>query len=236
MYLANYLDVLNKWYGSIPVDQNIGPVQIPKRIEEVLGLTFMPNIDYKGNVCLANSPEVRDDYKESFTPIDLLDYIYAVLHSPRYRNKYKEFLKIDFPRVPYPTDLQGFWNLVGLGGELRRLHLLESAKVEDYITSYPQDGSNEITTKIGKTDWELFDTQNELGRIWINETQYFDKIPLTAWEIYIGRDQPAQKWLKDRKGNTLNDEDILHYQKIIVALAESHRLMQDIASYKIHWQ
>ena len=58
--------------------------------------------------------------------------------------------------------------------------------MEDYITSYPIEGSNKITVKIGKKDWALFDTKSELGRIWINETQYFDKMPLTAWEFYIG--------------------------------------------------
>lgn len=87
-----------------------------------------------------------------FAPIDILDYIYAVLHSPTYREKYKEFLKIDFPRVPYPKDAKTFWELVQLGGELRQIHLLESPKVEDYITSYPKDGDNIITTKITKKD------------------------------------------------------------------------------------
>jgi predicted helicase len=239
MNLATYLGELNKWYDSIAVDYHSEPVQIVKQIEQHLGLTFVPELidsaqSSGSNVCMTNSPEVRDDYKQTFTPIDLLDYIYAVLHSPSYRKKYNEFLKIDFSGVPYPTDLQGFWNLVGLGGELRQLHLLERPKVEDFITSYPIDGSNEITTKIGKTDWELVKTQNELGRIWINGTQYFDKIPLATWEFYIDGDQPAQKWLKDRKGKTLNYDDILHYQKIIVALTETHRLMQDIASYKIN--
>jgi predicted helicase len=234
MNLANYLGELNKWYGSIAVDHCSEPVQILKRIEEDLGLTFMRNIDYKGNVCMVNSPEVRDEYKVSFTPIDLLDYIYAVLHSPSYTETYKKFSHIDFSKVPCPNDSHLFWNLVGHGGELRQLHLLERPKVEDFITSYPIDGSNEITTKIGKTDWELVKTQNALGKIWINGTQYFDKIPISAWEFYIGGYQPAQKWLKDRKGKTLNYDDILHYQKIIVALTETHRLMQDIASYKIN--
>ena len=73
----------------------------------------------------------------TFTPVDVLDYIYAVLHSPTYREKYKEFLKIDFPRVPYPKDTETFWKLVELGGQIRQLHLLESAAVEKYITQYP---------------------------------------------------------------------------------------------------
>jgi hypothetical protein len=66
------------------------------------------------------------------------------------------------------------------------------------------------------------------GRVWINDTQYFDNVPVIAWEFYIGGYQPAQKWLKDRHGRTLSFEDILHYQKIIVALTETHRIMQVI--------
>src|SRR5690554_4415041 len=157
----------------------------------------------------------KETTENTFAPIDILDYIYAVLHSPTYREKYKEFLKIDFPRVPYPKDKNTFWQLVKLGGEIRQIHLLDSPKVEDYITTYPKGGNNVITTKIGKKDWELFDVEIQLGRIWINEEQYFDNIPLTAWEFYIGGYQPAQKWLKDRKERTLGFDDILHYQKII---------------------
>ena len=181
---------------------------------------------------LAFTNEKEESYS-AFAPIDILDYIYAVLHSPKYREKYKEFLKIDFPRVPYPKDKNKFWKLVKLGGEIRQIHLLESPKVEDYITSYPKDGSNSITTKVAKKDWELFDIEKQLGRIWINEQQYFDNIPLTAWEFYIGGYQPAQKWLKDRKGRELSYEDISHYQKIIVALTETDRLMQEIDKIEI---
>ena len=125
-----------------------------------------------------------------------------------------------------------------MGGEIRQIHLLESPKVEKYITSYPIDGDNTITTKIGKKDWEIkssggTSSPTSFGRIWINETQYFDNIPLIAWEFYIGGYQPAQKWLKDRKGRTLSFEDILHYQKIIVALNETDRLMKEIDKIEI---
>jgi len=126
-----------------------------------------------------------------------------------------------------------FWQLVKLGGEIRQIHLLESPKVEDYITTYPKDGDNTITTKVAKKDWELLDEENQLGRIWINEEQYFDNIPLVAWEFYIGGYQPAQKWLKDRKERTLEFDDILHYQKIIVALSETDRLMKEIDKIEI---
>ena len=175
----------------------------------------------------------KETTENTFAPIDILDYIYAVLHSRKYREKYKEFLKIDFPRVPYPKDKVTFLELVKLGGEIRQLHLLESPKVENYITSYPKKGDGVITTSIGKKDWKLFDEEKQLGRIWINEKQYFDNIPLTAWEFYIGGYQPAQKWLKDRKNKKLSGDDGFHYQKIIVALSETDRLMKEIDGIEV---
>ena len=200
--------------------------------------TRTPNLDLNivkeiAKKILLTFTNEKEQTKNTFAPIDILDYIYAVLHSPAYREKYKEFLKIDFPRVPYPKDATTFWQLVKLGGEIRQIHLLESPKVENYITTYPKGGDNTITTKVGKKDWELFDEEKQLGRIWINEEQYFDNIPLTAWEFYIGGYQPAQKWLKDRKERTLEFDDILHYQKIIVALSETDRLMKEIDKIEI---
>ncbi len=198
-------------YPAIVGQQTIGQTtertpnlstEIVKQIEIKLGLTFTIE---------------KETTKDKFAPIDILDYIYAVLHSPSYREKYKEFLKIDFPRVPYPKDKTTFWNLVKLGAELRQIHLLESPITEKYITKYPITGSNEVD-KIKFID----------SRVYINETQYFEGVPEVAWEFYIGGYQPAQKWLKDRKGWELSFDDILHYQKIIVALTETDRLMKEI--------
>jgi len=189
------------------------------------------NMEIINDVCnkigIVFVPE-KEDAKKSFSPIDILDYIYAVLYSPSYRERYKELLKIDFPSVPYPKNEKTFWKLVMLGEELRQIHLLQSGSVEKYITSYPKDGDNLVDRKIVKKDWELYDLKNQLGRIWINDEQYFDQIPLKAWEFYIGGYQPAQKWLKDRKGRKLSFDDILHYQKIIVSLVETDRIMQEI--------
>jgi len=206
---------------------NLDP-KIIQQIEKSLGLTFVPEKEAEGNVCMANSEEVRDDFKTTFAPIDLLDYIYAVLHSPEYREKYKEFLKIDFPRIPYPQDAENFWKLVELGGEIRQLHLLESPAVENYLTQYPEDGDNVVTRKITKTSPGYEPISETHGKVWVNDQQYFDNVPLVAWEFYIGGYQPAQKWLKDRKSWELTYEDILHYQKIIVALTETDRLMKEI--------
>ena len=119
--------------------------------------------------------------------------------------------------MPYPKDKETFWQLVKLGGEIRQIHLLESPTVEKYITKYPIDGNNMVI----KPNY-----QN--GKVFINDTQYFDNVPETAWNFYIGGYQPAQKWLKDRKDRKLEFEDILHYQKIIVALTETDRIMKEI--------
>jgi very-short-patch-repair endonuclease len=342
-----------------------------------------------------------------FSPIDILDYIYAVLHSPTYREKYKEFLKIDFPKIPYPKDLSTFRKLTNLGSQIREIHLLESPKVEDYITEFNIDGdcvvekprfvnsqsfnspllegcptggvvtiSQEKQIFINKTkiiqnpvlvlpynealkqrakelrqaenlsevlfwmqvtkggfhkidfdrqiiignyivdfyvkrlglvieiDGSSHDNKQEydakrqeyleslglrvyriqvvdimkrmkivlrdlenfiieqygenpprpsgtpqegnlplrssgtpqegnFGKVYINETQHFDNVPEVAWNFYIGGYQPAQKWLKDRKGRKLEFDDIAHYQKIIVALTETDRIMKEINEIEI---
>jgi predicted helicase len=181
--------------------------EIVNEIASKIGLTF------------TNEKQNNDN---TFAPIDIVDFIYAVLYSPTYRVKYKEFLKTDFPRFPYPKNAATFWQLVKFGGEIRKIHLLESSIVEQYITQYPIDGDNVV----GKTKYQD-------GKVYINETQYFDNVPQVAWEFYIGGYQPAQKWLKDRKDRKLEFDDILHYQKIIVALSETDRLMKEIDKIEI---
>ncbi|MBI2409684.1 N-6 DNA methylase [Candidatus Kaiserbacteria bacterium] len=151
------------------------------------------------------------------SPENIFYYVYAGLHSPSYREKHNDFLKATFPRVPYPKDKNQFMGLAALGKELRELHLLESQKVRKYITSYPESGSNVVEKIARKGDG-----------VYINETQHFGGVPDIAWNFYIGSYQPAQKWLKDRKGRTLTNENIEHYQKIIVALVETDRIMKEI--------
>ncbi len=155
--------------------------------------------------------------KKPYETEEVLDYIYAVLHSPKYRETYKEFLKIDFPRVPAPTDDEQFFRLAKLGKQLRELHLLTSSRIDDFVTTYSKNGSN-VVEKIERKETD----------IWINREQYFGRVPEVAWKFYIGGYQPAQKWLKDRKGTALSNEDIEHYQKMIVALTETERIMREI--------
>ena len=148
--------------------------------------------------------------------LQLFDYIYAVLHSPQYRKKYEEFLKIDFPRVPYPTDQATFWKLVEIGGKLRECHLMQT-QFDTAAYSFIGDGTNEVVKPEYKN-----------GRVYISKTQYFDNVPQAQWEQYIGGYQPLQKWLKDRKKTMLSTEDIEHYKKIIAALRLTEELMAEI--------
>lgn len=176
----------------------------------------------------------KEEIAGTFAPIDILDYIYAVLHSPTYRETYKEFLKIDFPRMPYPTDADTFWQLVALGSELRQIHLLESPKLAAQTKAlgigYPVGGDNAVTRKMTKNSvgFEPDEVDNSIGKVWLNDTQYFTNVPLIAWEFYIGGYQPAQKWLKDRQGRTLDISDVKHYMNIIAALSLTNELMQQI--------
>jgi hypothetical protein len=211
-------------------------MELVGKIAEGLGLEFRDIAPWDEQPPRpSGTPPQEGNSDGYFTPIDLLDYIYAVLHSPTYREKYKEFLKIDFPRVPYPTDKEQFWKLVDIGSQIRQLHLLETA--DNYITTYPVDGSNIVTRKMTKNSigFELTNEQEQTGRVWINDEQYFDGVPLVAWEFYIGGYQPAQKWLKDRHDRELKFEDILHYQKIIVALTETDRLMKEVDAVGVEW-
>jgi hypothetical protein len=116
------------------------------------------------------------------------------------------------------------------GGELRNIHLLEHPVVEDFITTYPESGTNIISNRLTKNDPGFIPNEDDdsTGKVWINDKLYFGNMPKKAWEFYIGGYQPAEKWLKDRRDRELSIEEIQHYQKIIVALMETDRIMGKI--------
>ncbi|WP_313138122.1 type ISP restriction/modification enzyme [Paracoccus jeotgali] len=145
------------------------------------------------------------------------DYIYGVLHCPAYRGTFAEFLKIDFPRIPWPASPAEFWDVAGKGGQLRRLHLMEPAAIGD--TPYPFRGEGDGT---------VADVKFRDGKVWINDSQHFADVPQATWDALIGGYQPAQKWLKDRKGRALSFDDVKHYQRILKILAETDRIMKTI--------
>lgn len=150
-------------------------------------------------------------------PEELLAYIYAVLHSPSYRERYKEFLKVDFPRIPLPTSESEFVRLAQIGQQLIDLHMMRNTQNWKCDTTFPEPGSQQI---------DMFKWKDK--QVWINKQQYFGNVPEEVWNFYIGGYQPAQKWLKDRKGRTLVFDDIKHYLYIIHALAGTIKLMQKI--------
>lgn len=149
--------------------------------------------------------------------VKVFDYIYGVLHAPNYRETYREFLKIDFPRVPFPRDPATFARVSEKGEALRRLHLMEDAAIGE--TPYPFEGEGDSVVDRPRL---------EQGRVWINADQGFAGVSDTAWQFHIGGYQPAQKWLKDRRGRALSWDDIRHYQKIIKILNETDRIMKEI--------
>ncbi|MEI6819799.1 MAG: type ISP restriction/modification enzyme, partial [Verrucomicrobiota bacterium] len=161
-------------------------------------------------------------------PEDIFHYAYAVFHSPGYRSRYAEFLKIDFPRLPLTGNLELFRALARLGGELTALHLLESPKLDQPTTEFIGK-SNEVV-RIGWSD----------NTVWIDApakkkdvtqapgSSGFRGVSEAVWNFHIGGYQVCQKWLKDRKGRTLTDEDIAHYHKIVISLTETIRLMAEI--------
>ena len=175
--------------------------------------------DLSGKVSLAFIPDGRGNLETTFGPEDVFSYAYAVFHSPTYRQRYSEFLKGDFPRLPLTGNKALFKALVGLGAELASFHLMESPRLETFITGFPVPGSQVV---------EGVRYKDSARRVYINSEQYFEGVPPDVWAFTIGGYQVCHKWLKDRKGRTLSFEDLHHYQKIVVALAETIRLMGEI--------
>lgn len=206
-----------------------------------------PNLDsrfvaeMKGRLKLTFVPDGTGDLKKTFGPEDVFHYIYAVFHSPTYRERYAEFLKIDFPRVPLTSDRGLFRTLCAKGKELVGSHLLQSDVVSKPMTTYPVPGDDVVVKGHPRylapgqpepgTGKPL-----EAGRVYISRDdrkagkkgQYFDGVPPEVWEFHIGGYQVSDKWLKDRRGRQLAHEDLVHYQKIVVAIRETVRLMAEI--------
>lgn len=181
---------------------NLSPEFITE-FSQKLSLEFI--VDGKGN------------QKQTFGPEDIFNYIYAVFHSPTYRQRYAEFLKIDFPRLPLTSNSALFWQLVAKGDKLVQLHLMKITGTE--ISTYPIAGSNIV-------EQVKYNENNQ--QIWINSEQYFDQVPPQIWNFYIGGYQVCQKWLKDRKGRELNFDDLTHYQNIISIISETINIMGNV--------
>src|SRR6266849_6022359 len=171
---------------------------------------------------LAWVPDGHGDLQQSFGPEDVFSYIYAVFYSPTYRKRYAPFLKIDFPRLPLTSNRDLFRALRVLGDRLISLHLMEQRIPS--ISDYPVKGHNCVEMVRYMTQSQ----HKDKGQVWINVTQYFDEVPLEAWNFSIGGYQVCKKWLKDRKGLKLSEDDLAHYQQIVAILAETSHLMRAI--------
>ena len=156
-----------------------------------------------------------------FGPEDVFNYAYALFHSPTYRERYAEFLKIDFPRLPLTSDIDLFAALVRFGAALVSLHLMKSPRLPELMTEFDIKGDNEVASGHPKYI-------EKHKRVHINKTQYFEGVPQDIWDFHIGGYQVLHKWLKDRRGRKLSYDDLMHYQKIVVALAETVRIMSEI--------
>lgn len=197
-----------------------------------------PNLDSGFVEQVATAAELRfvdagrGDLRETLGPEDILAWIYAVFHSPCYRSRYDSELKLDFPRVLLPGSAELFRELSEIGRELLVLHLLESPKLDDPMTTYIGSRNPEV----GRVGWSY-------GTAWLDAVETkareghratkpgtigFQGVPEGVWDFRIGGYQVCHKWLKDRQGCILSDEDVTHYQKIVVALSETIRIMTQI--------
>lgn len=145
-------------------------------------------------------------------PEAIFYYGYAVLYSNIYREKFQEFLKSDFPRIPFSNDYKIFQNLAILGERLVEIHLLKSKLLDNPVSRYEGKGDDRVEKRT---------YQKDPNRLYINETQYFDKVTPEVWGYYIGGYQVLDKWLKDRVGRVLSLEDQMHFRKVITALTQT---------------
>ena len=201
------------------------------RLEDRLGLTFS-----------VNGP---GDMESTFGPEDILHYLYSILHSPAYRERYAQFLRTDFPRVPMPDTASRFRELAELGSELASVHLLESPSLVRPDVPFPASGDNIVAPGHPKyiAPGEIPLGEREpvtAGRVYLSRSvgrragkpprqgQYFEGIEPEVWAFQIGGYQPMEKWLKDRKGRTLGFDDLKHYERMGAAIGETIRLMGEI--------
>lgn len=165
--------------------------------------------------------DITEKLRYSPTPSAIFYYIYAIFHSPTYRTRYAEFLKIDFPRVPLTSNDEFFRQLATYGEELVALHLMNSHSLDKSITEFVESGGHSLV--------DAGHPKYDNGEVIINKKgDRFTAVPEKVWNFYVGGYQPCQKWLKDRKGRILSNEDIRHYQRIVVALKETIELMAKI--------
>jgi predicted helicase len=182
--------------------------------------------DLSDRLKLAWTDDGSGDLETTVGPEDVFAFAYAVFNAPGYQTRYVEFLKRDFPRLPLTSDVKLFVALAGKGRELIAIHLMQSPKLNAFITEFPIKGSNIIEKVTYVPDKQ---------RVWINPQQYFGGVPQTIWESLIGGYQVCDKWLKDRKGRKLTYDETQHWQRIVLAVKETSRLTKEIDACLPGW-
>jgi predicted helicase len=188
-------------------------------------MLFEPEADYlfrKPNLSPAFLEQVTKAFKKAPAPEEIFYYIYAVLYSDAYRTKYAEFLRIDFPRVPFTKDYKLFRKMREYGGRLVDLHLLKSSELDLPIARFQEKGNNRV-------EKPKYDEKAEM--VYINKEQYFEGISQEIWSYQIGGYQVCDKWLKDRKERVLAFEDIQNYCKIVTAIQKTIEIQKGIDSF-----
>ena len=165
------------------------------------------------------------DPATAFAPDDVFHYIYAVFHSPAYRERYDQFLRADFPRVPLPTGAPLFRELITLGRRLVDTHLLLPAALDISSITFPVPGDNTIARGYPKYTASQSGDDNALGYVYINRRQYFMGVAPAVWQFRVGGYHPMDKWLKDRRNRTLSFDDQQHYRRIAAAISATIELM-----------
>jgi len=175
-------------------------------------MLFDPAVKYeakKPNISPSLIEQLTSNFKKAPSPEQIFYYIYAVLYSNTYRTKYAEFLKIDFPRIPFTRDYNVFKRMADYGEKLANLHLLKPNEFKKTTAKFEGKGED----KVEKVRYEG-------ERIYINKEKYFEPIPANIWEYQIGGYQVCEKWLKDRKGRNLSLEDIRCYCRIVTSIGK----------------
>jgi len=183
-------------HGDVEREPNLNP-EFVRQIEQIVGKT---------------------------TPERIFYYIYAVLYCPTYRERYQEFLRIDFPKIPLPPGAEAFEKFAEIGHRLVELHLLRAPELSNPVAKFHGEGDC-VVQKI------KYDPQQR--RVWINRTQYFSPVEPEWWEYHIGGYQVLEKWLKDRKRRRLSLEESQTYCKIITAIEQTVELQKDLKELSI---
>jgi len=167
-------------------------------------------------------------------PIALFNYLYALLNSNSFRSRYLNYLRIDFPRIPFTSDSALFNHLANLGGKLIERHLLRFTLEDTFGLPYPVKGNDVVGKGFPKyqvssqMDSHLRGNEENLGRVYINKDQYFEGVAPDVWNFHVGGYQALDKWVRERQGRKLTDDDRLHFRKIVRALSDTILIMKEI--------